>query len=875
MRGTVDDDGVLFAPILVIGEAPGKEEQWQGLPFVGPSGSTLRRWWQEANLSRVKCYITNVLKHLPDSLNGNIDLAFKSGTVTREDVEQGYARIYQLIESMPNLKCIVPIGNWAAYGVTEHGGRTAYDMSRPGITSIRGSVYWYKDKIPVVPTIHPAATMRQPTWETRCIKDWKRIAAIVNGADPRPPERNYIIYPSRQDLENWLEKLNPLRDVVAVDIETWGGEIKCVGLAASNTEAIVIPTAGVPSEDYVWSEFLEPLLEIPDINIVMQNGLFDAWWLWRERGIQVKGYEWDTLAMHHCLDPLDNHSLDYMASIDTWQPYWKDEAKQADEIVRYAKQGMDKLYIYNAIDCCVTHELFEVYFDRLCERKMMRFYLQHYADMHEPLLSMSQQGIRVDLDKIYQLQAQFLQTAQKKRDEACNLAGRPLFNFKTTKCERDMTELWLKHGSDAKDVICAELVERGHQLETVERKWQQLETKMISDKELGALLYEEWEAPKGRRTDTGKPKLDDISLKGLRNEAEKRKRGLPRKDHIVSMVDLVLAHRRSHKLSTFLDPSRVDPDGYVRCEYRFATRTGRLASRANPSGTGANLQNYDRTLKPIFVPSPGNILLEVDLSQAEGRVVKALTGSDDLIRLARRKPTDGDEHSENAAAIFGAIFGRDVVPEEVTYEQRQIGKRVVHATNYSMGKNRLADILLKEGFIVTPYEAGKMIDAYKERSPGILTYQQNVRQVINQKRELFTSWGRRVCLDNQRLDDELFKFGYAYIPQSEIGDLTNQYGVKALYKWLVQQHKKSVLRMQVHDSVVVDCVPAEVYAIMSCLAASLSQPRRYGHCLGLDIELSIPCEFAIGTTWKMQREWKYLPSEVEVQEAIKELMYAA
>lgn len=886
MYERVEDDGSLNAPILLIGEAPGKDEMWYGKPFVGASGNTLRNWWTQAGLARNQMYVTNVLDRIPAVSKGNIDAACKSGAIHPQDLEDGYASIRALIQRMPNLRCIVPVGNYAAYGVTTQGGRTAYDSSRPGITSIRGSVYWYGE-IPVVPTIHPAAVMRQPTWEKRCVADWKRIARIVAGEDVRTPERDYILYPLEEDLWDWYSSIVPGQDVVAVDIETWGGEIKCVGMAATNTEAIVIPTTKAYCDDvyddcgafygYTW-QFIEKILNDPDLDIVMQNGMFDAWWFSKERGIEVQGYHWDTMAMHHCLDPLDNHSLDYMASIDTYQPYWKDEAKSADEIVKYAKQGMDKLYIYNAIDCCVTHELFEVYYDRLRDRGLLQFYLHHYADMHAPLIGMSRSGVRMDLHNVEKLRNQHIAEARKKRDEACQLAGRPLFKFEATKCERDMLEVYQLDKTKGVEGQALEwgvknwCQAKGHKLDTVEKKWQALHEKNISDIELGKLLFEEWGAPRGKTTATGRYQVDDISLKSLQNVAKERKRGLDRKDDIVKMVDLVLGHRRSHKLATFVDPSRADEDGFIRCEYRFTTRSGRLASRGNPGGTGANLQNYDRTLKAIFVPSPGNIMLEVDLSQAEGRVVKVLTNDPALVTLASRLPTDGDEHRENAVAIFSAISGKEIAEEDITKDQRQIGKRVVHASNYAMGKNRLSDILLREGYVVTPYEAGKMIDAYKERNPGVLAYQKNVRQIINAREELYTSWGRRVNLSNMRKDDELFKFGYSYTPQSEIGDLTNQYGVKYIHKFIEREKLRSILRMQVHDSVVIDAHPDELWLLMAVINGSLSTPRTYGNCLGFEHKLAIPCEFAIGATWKVSHEWKYLPTEEEVSEAVKEIL---
>ena len=65
---------------------------------------------------------------------------------------------------------------------------------------------------------------------------------------------------------------------------------------------------------------------------------------------------------------------------------------------------------------------------------------------------------------------------------------------------------------------------------------------------------------------------------------------------------LILADRRTQKLLEFTDPARLDPDGRFRCTYAFTTDTGRLSSRENPKGTGANTQNIDREVRCVFVP---------------------------------------------------------------------------------------------------------------------------------------------------------------------------------------------------------------------------------------------------------------------------------
>ena len=60
---TVFGEGGSHAPMMLVGEQPGNEEDLQGRPFVGPAGKLLDRALEEAGISRDQVYVTNVVKH--------------------------------------------------------------------------------------------------------------------------------------------------------------------------------------------------------------------------------------------------------------------------------------------------------------------------------------------------------------------------------------------------------------------------------------------------------------------------------------------------------------------------------------------------------------------------------------------------------------------------------------------------------------------------------------------------------------------------------------------------------------------------------------------------------------------------------------------
>src|SRR5574337_1269796 len=65
MPRKVESSGPPHARIMIIGEAPGEEEEKLGVPFVGASGNELNRMLREVGIKREDCYVTNVCKYRP------------------------------------------------------------------------------------------------------------------------------------------------------------------------------------------------------------------------------------------------------------------------------------------------------------------------------------------------------------------------------------------------------------------------------------------------------------------------------------------------------------------------------------------------------------------------------------------------------------------------------------------------------------------------------------------------------------------------------------------------------------------------------------------------------------------------------------------
>ncbi|MBI5798245.1 uracil-DNA glycosylase [Candidatus Woesearchaeota archaeon] len=146
--------------ILFIGEAPGANEDKQGIPFCGMSGQILNELLQSVNLKRENIFITNTILCRPES-NRN---------PSTEEVKNCSERLDKLIHILQP-KVIVTIGNFATDRI----------IKKKGITSIHGKVFSFNN-IPVVPVIHPANLLyqgRNPILFESMKKDFQIIAQIV------------------------------------------------------------------------------------------------------------------------------------------------------------------------------------------------------------------------------------------------------------------------------------------------------------------------------------------------------------------------------------------------------------------------------------------------------------------------------------------------------------------------------------------------------------------------------------------------------------------------------------------------------------------------------------------------------------------------
>jgi uracil-DNA glycosylase family 4 len=168
---TVFGAGDADAELMFVGEAPGAEEDRQGLPFVGRAGQLLNELLEEIGMSREDVFIANVLKSRPP---GNRD----PQPLEIEACRPFLFEQVRLIEP----KVVCTLGNFATKLLS---GNPA------GITRVRGTPQVHDlggRTVFLLPLFHPAAALRTPAMKETLRADFGRIAELLAGQPPAGPE---------------------------------------------------------------------------------------------------------------------------------------------------------------------------------------------------------------------------------------------------------------------------------------------------------------------------------------------------------------------------------------------------------------------------------------------------------------------------------------------------------------------------------------------------------------------------------------------------------------------------------------------------------------------------------------------------------------
>ncbi len=302
------------------------------------------------------------------------------------------------------------------------------------------------------------------------------------------------------------------------------------------------------------------------------------------------------------------------------------------------------------------------------------------------------------------------------------------------------------------------------------------------------------------------------------------------------IVPLILRYRKISKLmSTYVLglSSQISPDGKIHTVFNQAlTVTGRLSSKE------PNLQNIPvrtdegKDLRKLFVPSKtGNLIVSSDYSQIELRLLAHFSMDEELIRAYNE---GRDIHAQTAASVFGVPL------EEVTDSMRRMSKAVNFGIIYGISDYGLANQLH-----VTRKSAAAYIQKYFETYPAVKRYMDGNVETAREQGYVSTITGRRRMIkeikSNNFVQRSFGERAAMNMPlQGSAADIIKIAMIK-VYKRFKTENIKSKLILQVHDELIVDCVPEEFDKVIRILKEEMESAVK------LNVPLTVNISY--GESW--------------------------
>ena len=785
----VPPEGDKNARFVIVGEAPGADEARLRRPWVGRAGNLLMQLLNSAGILRRDCYLTNVVKERPPNNDISKFVKFKRTGVEETPEFRRYKMELKEELEQTTANIIIAAGDTSLYALT---GMT-------GITKRRGSIY-ESTLVPgrkVIPIIHPSSALRYFIQQRYIMLDLMKAVRESEFPKIRRMKRELEVFPSVNRILHFINDLINNGSRVAADIEVVNEEVSHISLSESSRHSMSIAFFkdgknfySKEDEALIW-QALSRLLESEKNEKLFHNASFDLWFLYRKYGIITHPIK-DTMIAMALATPDLPKGLDFVCSVFTDIPYYKDEGKKHLKLVVDDKEFSE----YNAKDSIVLHEIMDKLEEDLKRQGNWEYYLDHCKLVY-PLTFMQERGIIVDTDSIAKKREESSRRMKEIEDEFRELTGISDFNLNSSTQVRNYFYVQLGIKSFTKSV---------------------------------------------RQPDGSYNSVATVDEKALKRLAIGSKTRAPRKEAI-----LLLEYRKLSKLSSTYYDLKVDKDGRLRSQFNIVgTKFSRLSSSTNIFGTGENMQNQPESMRHYYKADPGYLLFNVDLSQADWRVVAYLAEDFNMIEALE---TGKDIHKRTASIIFG--IPEDQISDEPgsapqmgngTHSQRFWGKKTNHSANYKIGPNELA---LNLG--ITLSQAKMIIDSYLRGYPGIeMNFWKWVKDQLSSTLTLTNLFGRSYTF----LDawgSQLLKAAYAYIPQSTVADIINRWGILYIYQ-RQDLFPNLDLLIQVHDSILFQIPISDgidkIVGQLKLIKASLERPLE---CKSR--KFVIPCDFKVGLNW--------------------------
>jgi len=568
---------------------------------------------------------------------------------------------------------------------------------------------------------------------------------VMAAAKPKKLELDTRLVTSETELMALVDALKP-EDLVAFDTETTGLEHEkdqMVGFsfASSDETAYYVPIAhaylGVPEQVSVAAA-KKALRKIFASRVVGHNVKFDLHFVADFLDIDTLDIYGDSIILGWLVNPESKLSLDHLAEVwlDHTMISFKETVKKGET---FASVELEDAAKYAAEDALITRRLFNILLEKL-----------------------KLQGAKHLIELAHSLEFPFVTTLLEMERVGIMSDAESLEKFKVEAKEK-LSELTAAIYSEAGG-----------------------EFNINSPKQLGDILFDKLQLPVGKKRST-----DVKVLNALCGE------------HPV--IDLILKYREMFKLySTYIEPllelNRRSEDGRIHTSFvQTGTATGRLSSK-NP-----NLQNIPTRselgarIREAFVAPEGKVLIGIDYSQIELRLLAHFSQDSVLVDAFRE---DKDIHMQTAIVLFG---------EEEAAAKRNIAKTVNFGLLYGMGQKKLSDTLG-----ITTKEAKDIIEKYFESFPTVKSYFASIVELSKEQGYVETLLRRRRYFDYATATP-MIKAAYEResvntVFQGSAADLI-KLSMNKIADVIKKRQLPAKMMLQIHDELIFEADAAEAEAV--------------------------------------------------------------
>ena len=408
------EEGPLYADLVFVAEAPANIEMIQGRPLVGPSGKLFNQYLRDENIIRSDCLLMNVSR---DKVRDIAELM----TSSRKLTEKGLACQEDLKQRLKRTKphTIVALGDLA---------KTVLTGDRRTITRLRGSPLECSllPGVEVIPTIHPAATLPYRGNEKAkyyIMSDFRKALRHSERPGVIAAKRELLIEPTFSEAMNWLKFIGECNRW-AFDIEVYNHQVSCISYCADPSQVMSIPFYN----DY-WTETQEAQIwrkigEIHADRSTEKCGTFlgfDISFLLYVNKVRTRGRILCTFVAHKIMYPDFPASLEFVTSLYTDEPYYKDDKKIWNKL----DQDIHRFWRYNCKDSACSLETWNngIESDLLGDEGFLTTY-NNAMESLDPCLYMMTRGIKVNRDLLEDSKEEIERQLKEKEaefDDVCEI----------------------------------------------------------------------------------------------------------------------------------------------------------------------------------------------------------------------------------------------------------------------------------------------------------------------------------------------------------------------------------------------------------------------------------------------------------------------